>query len=135
MGKLVIEGPDEELKGVTVPDPFTGTVRRGAAAQGDLSSGADPVDPKLQEQLKTAQDELVRWQKGIEHHPPHDMIPIYEKCENCKADLDKTLEGRREQVLASATLDEAKTVAKVHKLWPPPTIDFGDGLSTRKGRP
>ncbi len=83
--------------------------------------------------LDALRGEVQRWQSGENHLQATDMLNMLQTCPNCRPALDAFVGEVRKQALANLTPDQAKEIARFHKLWPPPPIDLTPGLS-RKAR-
>lgn len=76
-----------------------------------------------------AEAELAKWQRGESHiRASVGTFTEMESCPACKPELDRFIEGKaaasRPAVLLSVTRDEAKAIARAHKLWPPRNIEI-----------
>ena len=85
------------------------------------------------ESVEALKGDLQRWQSGENHLQATDMLNMLQTCPNCRPTLDAFMGEIRKQALGNLTPDQAKEIARSHKLWPPPTIDLTPGLS-RKAR-
>ena len=79
----------------------------------------------LKDELVNAKGELQDWETGRKHQPfsPEAM----ESCPNCGPKLAEYVAGK----ISSLTKDEAKEIARQHKLWPPPTIVIDEKRGAR----
>lgn len=79
----------------------------------------------LKDDATTQARELEDWQSMTKHRPVGEILQHLSDCPNCRPQLDEFVSGIRKKTLADVTPEQAKEIAKTHKLWPPPTIDLG----------
>lgn len=75
-------------------------------------------------QLKEAAGVIGSWQTGERHLNGDAMLQMLQSCPECKPHLDKHMQEARKTWLEGLTVDEAKSIAKTHKLWPPPNFEM-----------
>jgi hypothetical protein len=87
---------------------------------------------KVKDNAAAAGEELEAWQSMSKHRPVGEILQHLADCPNCRPELDIFLGKVRTKALAEATPEQAKEIAKLHKLWPPPSIDFGSSRRARE---
>ncbi len=86
----------------------------------------------LQTEISEAHEELAAWQSMSKHRPVSEIMQHLAECPNCRPHLDEFVAGVGKKAIASLTPEQAKEIAKTHKLWPPPTVDLGLSRSARQ---
>jgi hypothetical protein len=87
---------------------------------------------KVKDNAAAAGEELEAWQSMSKHRPVGEILQHLADCPNCRPELDIFLGKVRTKALSEATPEQAKEIAKLHKLWPPPSIDFGSSRRARE---
>jgi hypothetical protein len=90
------------------------------------ATGAEAQARHWEQEAKAAQGELADWQSMKKHAPVAEFLAHAGTCPGCKPEMDKFLE----QQIAALPVERVKELARQHKFWPPPPIEFG----TRKAR-
>ena len=120
------EAKDEPTQG-SGPD-VTGLARQIADLSASLTKAQEAAQ-KWQREAETTGRELEQYQTMEKHPPVPHILTHLETCPSCKPHMDAYLTD----FVAKLPADRVKDLAKAHKLWPPPSIDLGPGL-TRKAR-
>ena len=125
MSKQVVEAKCPGCKevvsvNVDVPDPAV-QIKEDTTKVDALTRELSTLKGDAEAQAR----ELEDWQSMSKHRPVGEILQHLADCPNCRPQLDEYVAGIRKKAIAEVTPEQAKEIARSHKLWPPPTIDLG----------
>lgn len=113
---------------VDVPDPLPGSAAISPEALQNILAQRDK-DKELAAELASSRALIEDFMSGARMPPTEKIIEHVQACPDCASQLRAAM---KPQLIANLTGDEAKAIAKNHRLWPPPSIDL-TGFQDRIG--
>ena len=132
------EQPPQQPASAAPPTPqpsiSSGDITALARQVGELTAaltGSQAEAQRWQQEAEAKGTELERWQTMEQHAPVPAMLDHLASCPNCQPQLQSFLD----RYVNTLPPDRLKGIARQQKWWPPPSIDLGGALFSRKARP